>query len=54
MFYNDFKTPFEVDPLRQTDLDDCADAFIMAAKNSSLTGQNIQIGRVLGLDRFPY
>ena len=30
--------------LEQTDLEDCADAFVSAAKNSSLTGQNIQIG----------
>lgn len=28
---------------KETDLDDCADAFIAAAKNSSLTGQSIQI-----------
>lgn len=28
----------------QTDLEDCADAFVAAAKNSSMTGQNIQIG----------
>ena len=28
----------------QTDLEDCADAFVAAARNSSLTGQNIQIG----------
>ncbi|KAI9709187.1 MAG: hypothetical protein M1812_007772 [Candelaria pacifica] len=28
---------------KETNLDDCADAFIMAAKNSSMTGQNIQI-----------
>ncbi|MCJ1361624.1 hypothetical protein MMC16_000724 [Acarospora aff. strigata] len=26
-----------------TNLDDCADAFIMAAKNSTMTGQRIQI-----------
>ena len=28
----------------QTDLEDCADAFVAAARNSSMTGQNIQIG----------
>lgn len=28
---------------KETDLDDCADAFVAAAKNSSMTGQNIQI-----------
>lgn len=28
----------------QTDIEDCADAFISAAKNGSMTGQNIQIG----------
>ncbi len=28
----------------QTNLEDCADAFIMAAKNSTMTGQKIQIG----------
>lgn len=27
-----------------TDLDDCADAFIMLAKNSSMTGTKVQIG----------
>ncbi|KAI9849292.1 MAG: hypothetical protein M1837_004751 [Sclerophora amabilis] len=27
----------------ETNLDDCADAFIMAAKNSSMTGQKIQV-----------
>lgn len=34
----------------QTGLEDCADAFVAAAKNSSMTGQNIQIGksRILG------
>lgn len=30
--------------IEQTDLEDCADAFVSAAKNSSLTGQNIQVG----------
>ena len=30
--------------LLQTDLEDCAEAFVAAARNSSLTGQNIQIG----------
>ena len=36
------------DPLTfiQTDLEDCADAFVAAAKNSSMTGQNIQIGKI--------
>ena len=29
---------------RQTGLEDTADAFVAAAKNSSMTGQNIQIG----------
>lgn len=33
--------------LEQTDLEDCADAFVAAARNSSLTGQNIQIGEYL-------
>lgn len=28
----------------QTGLEDCADAFVAAARNSSMTGQNIQIG----------
>ncbi|MCJ1470116.1 hypothetical protein MMC07_008761 [Pseudocyphellaria aurata] len=28
---------------KETDLDDCAAAFIAAAKNSSMTGQNVQI-----------
>ena len=28
----------------QTDLEDCADMYITAAKNSSMTGQNLQIG----------
>lgn len=31
--------------IEQTDLEDCADAFVAAAKNSSMTGQNIQIGK---------
>lgn len=30
---------------KKTDLDDCADAYVALAKNSSMTGQNIQIGR---------
>ncbi|KAL9634487.1 MAG: hypothetical protein Q9164_004060 [Protoblastenia rupestris] len=29
---------------KETDLEDCADMFVAAAKNSSLTGQNLQIG----------
>ncbi|KAI9753725.1 MAG: hypothetical protein M4579_005016 [Chaenotheca gracillima] len=29
---------------QETKLDDCADAFISAAKNSSMTGQKIQVG----------
>lgn len=29
---------------KQTDLDDCADAFVALAKNSSITGQSVQIG----------
>lgn len=29
---------------KQTDLDDCADAFVALAKNSSMTGQSLQIG----------
>lgn len=33
--------------LEQTDLEDCADAYIAAARNSSMTGQNIQIGAYL-------
>lgn len=33
--------------LMQTDLEDCAEAFVAAARNSSLTGQNIQIGAYL-------
>lgn len=28
----------------QTELDDCANAFVAIAKNSSITGQTIQIG----------
>lgn len=34
---------------KETDLDDCADAFIAAAKNSSMTGQNIQIDSGLAM-----
>ncbi|MCJ1475319.1 hypothetical protein MMC13_003981 [Lambiella insularis] len=34
---------------QETMLDDCADAFIMAAKNSSMTGQNIQIDSGLAI-----
>lgn len=30
--------------LGQTEIADCADAYVMIAKNSSLTGQNIQVG----------
>ena len=30
---------------KQTELNDCADAFVATAKNSSITGQTIQIGR---------
>lgn len=29
----------------QTDLGDCADAYVMVAKNTSMTGQNIQVGK---------
>lgn len=29
--------------LEQTSLEDCADAFVATARNSSMTGQNIQI-----------
>lgn len=29
---------------KKTDLDDCADAFVALAKNSSMTGQSVQIG----------
>jgi len=29
---------------KQTDLDDCANAFVALAKNSSMTGQSVQIG----------
>lgn len=35
--------PFET-IWKQTDLDDCADAFVNLAKNSSMTGQSVQIG----------
>ncbi|MCJ1379101.1 hypothetical protein MMC17_002201 [Xylographa soralifera] len=34
---------------QETLLDDCADAFIMAAKNTSMTGQNIQIDSGLAI-----
>lgn len=34
---------------KATDLDDCADAFVAAAKNSSMTGQNIQIDSGLAM-----
>ena len=30
--------------LEQTGLEDCADAYVAVARNSSMTGQNIQIG----------
>ena len=29
---------------KATDLGDCADAFVMIAKNASMTGQQIQVG----------
>ncbi|KAL8953736.1 MAG: hypothetical protein Q9222_000418 [Ikaeria aurantiellina] len=29
----------------QTDLDDCADSFVAAAKNASMTGQAIVVGK---------
>lgn len=29
---------------KQTNLDDCAEAFVALAKNSSMTGQSVQIG----------
>ena len=32
--------------LRQTDLDDCADAYIMLAKNTSMTGMKVQVGEL--------
>lgn len=32
----------------ETDLNDCANAYVMIAKNSSMTGQKIQIGKSLG------
>jgi len=32
---------------RQTDLDDCADAYIMLAKNTSMTGMKVQVGELL-------
>lgn len=35
--------PFET-IWKQTDLDDCANAFVNLAKNSSMTGQSVQIG----------
>jgi hypothetical protein len=28
----------------KTELGDCADAFVMLAKNTSITGQNIHVG----------
>ena len=28
----------------ETDLNDCANAFVMIAKNASMTGQKIQVG----------
>lgn len=31
---------------QQVDLEDTADAFVAIAKNSSFTGQNVQIGRL--------
>lgn len=33
----------------QTDLDDCADAFIMIAQNTSMTGQSVHVGMSLHL-----
>ena len=29
----------------QTDLEDCANAFVAAAKNGSMTGQELQVGK---------
>lgn len=33
----------------QTELEDCADAFVATAKNASITGQTIQIGKLASL-----
>jgi len=33
----------------QTDLDDCAEAYISAAKNTSMTGQQIVVGKLKSL-----
>lgn len=30
---------------KATDLDDCADAFVMIAKNTSMTGQMVTVGK---------
>lgn len=40
--------------LEQTDLEDCADAFVAAARNGSMTGQNIQIGAYFSANCPPY
>lgn len=29
----------------QVDIGDCADTYVMVAKNASMTGQNIQVGK---------
>lgn len=33
--------------ITQTDLDDCAQAFIDIARNTSMTGQKIQVGKCI-------
>ena len=35
----------------ETDLEDCADAFVSIAKNSSMTGQKIAVGKISRLPR---
>jgi hypothetical protein len=34
---------------KETDLDDCADMYVAIAKNSSMTGQRVQVGKYLTL-----
>jgi hypothetical protein len=34
---------------KETDLEDCANMYIAIAKNSSMTGQRIQVGKHLSL-----
>lgn len=40
-------TPANLDVIPKTLLDDCADMYISVTKNTSLTGQEIQIGNIM-------